>query len=36
MFKSKQSQVAKLVEPYGIKESIYPPVKIKVTKKELR
>lgn len=36
MFKSKQSQVAKLVEPLGIKESVYPPVKIKVTKKDLK
>jgi hypothetical protein len=36
MFKSKQSQVAKLVDPLGIKESLYPPVKIKVTKSDYK
>jgi hypothetical protein len=34
MFNSKQSQVAKSLEEYGIKESVVPPLKIVVTKKE--
>ena len=32
MFKSKQSEVAKALEPFGIKESVVPPKKIVVVK----
>lgn len=33
MFRSKQSEVARALEPYGIKESVTPPKKIVVSKK---
>ncbi len=36
MHKSKQSEVAKEVSALGIKESVDPPVKIKITKKDTR
>jgi hypothetical protein len=36
MHKSKQSEVAKAVEPLGIKESVDPPVKVRITKKDTR
>jgi hypothetical protein len=32
MFKSKQSEVAKTLSPYGIKESVVPPKKIVIEK----
>lgn len=36
MFRSKQSEVARALEPYGIKESVIPPKKIVVVgKKEI-
>mgnify|MGYP005843933997 CR=1 FL=1 len=34
MFRSKQSEVARALEPYGIKESVTPPKKIVVSKKD--
>lgn len=34
MLKSKQSEVAKQIEPYGLKESIEPPTIIKVKESE--
>jgi hypothetical protein len=34
MFRSKQSEVARALEPYGIKESVTPPKKILVNKKD--
>ncbi len=34
MFRSKQSEVARALEPYGIKESVTPPKKIIVSKKD--
>ncbi|MFN7012790.1 MAG: FtsL-like putative cell division protein [Bacteroidia bacterium] len=34
MFRSKQSEVARALEPYGIKESVTPPKKIVVNKKD--
>ncbi len=34
-YRSKQSQVAKAVQPFGLKESVVPPVKIVVSKEEL-
>lgn len=33
-FRSKQSQVAKAVQPLGLKESVIPPIKITVSKSE--
>lgn len=33
-FRSKQSQVAKAVQPLGIKESVIPPVKIVISKSD--
>jgi hypothetical protein len=32
MYKSKQSEVAKMVEPYGLKESEVPPQKVTISK----
>lgn len=32
MFLSKQSEIVKKLEPYGIKESVVPPVRLKVKK----
>lgn len=34
MFRSKQSEIARALEPYGIKESVTPPKKIVVSKKD--
>jgi hypothetical protein len=34
MFRSKQSEVARALEPYGIKESVIPPKKIVISKNE--
>jgi hypothetical protein len=34
MFRSKQSEVARALEPYGVKESVTPPKKIVVKKRK--
>lgn len=35
-YRSKQSQVAKAIRPYGLEESIIPPHKIEISKEEVK